>query len=245
MKLAMIFLIALATISISYSQPYCDFLGKDSLFTAVASDTINVWDIAACAYCSATFSIRVTLTADSLYVVQTDTAGQITTCDCLFNIRASISGLPRGTYWIVIYRDLLKQYGYASDRHIFIGSMQLSYQPSISQSLAWSTYQSECNPSSVRSAALSAPQEFVLYQNYPNPFNPTTTVRFQTAKSEFVVIKLCDLLGHEVQTLWAHQTPPGLHAITFEPDGKMSSGTYFCRMNAGSFTQTIMMVLTR
>ncbi len=82
-------------------------------------------------------------------------------------------------------------------------------------------------------------------QNYPNPFNPSTTVRFQTPRSAYVVIRLFDVLGREVQTLWAQQTPEGRHSFTFVLDGKASSGTYFCRMEAGSFSRTIMLVAVR
>ncbi len=42
------------------------------------------------------------------------------------------------------------------------------------------------------------PAEFTLRQNYPNPFNPTTTIEFSIPKSEFVTVKIYNLLGQEV-----------------------------------------------
>ena len=237
--------VLVAAISVSYAQPLCDFQGKDSVFAVVTGDTINVWDIAACAYCSATFRFSLSVTADSIYIVQTDTAGSIATCDCLFDLRTSVSGLPLGTYWVVIYRDLLKQFGYPSDLRQFIKSIRVNCGQTHSLNLSWNTYQSVCNPTTVPLDGQADPLEFVLYQNYPNPFNPSTTVRFRTSKSQYVVIKLFDLLGQEVQTLWSEQTPPGSHALTVEIPRNASSGPYFCRMVAGSFSQTIVMVLLR
>jgi hypothetical protein len=245
MRIKLFSIFAFLTISVSYSQPLCDFQGKDSLVAVIAVDTIHVWDLSACAYCSATFEVSVTPITDSIYIVQTDTAGRIATCDCLFNIRTSISGLSPGTYSIVVYRDLLKKYGYPSDVHQFIGSIQVNYQSPASPTIGWKAFQSECNPNSVPPEAHAHAREFVLYQNYPNPFNPTTTVRFETQRSEFVVIKLYDLIGREVQTLWAERTPPGSYSITFDLTKALCSGPYYCRMHAGSFSQTVMMMLLR
>jgi len=213
--------------------------------TVFVADTINVWDIAACAYCSATFSIWVRAASDSIYIVQTDTAGQIALCGCLFDIQTSISGLPAGIYWIVVYRDLLKKYGYPSDTHQFIGSIQVDYQPGVSASLSWDTFQSSCLSNSVPSEAQGNVRQFVLYQNYPNPFNPTTTIRFATQRSEFVTIKLYDLIGREVRTLWAQNTPSGSHSLTIVKGDGLSSGPYYCRMSAGNYSQTVVILLLR
>jgi hypothetical protein len=245
MKSLLALSLAILALSFCPAQPLCDFLGKDSVFAVIAGDTIVVWDIAACAYCSAAFRVGVTAGADTICIVQTDTAGRIATCDCLFDLRTSISGLPSGTYRVVIERDLLKQYGYPSDLHQFIGSVQVNYGSAGSPGLSYSTFQSGCQPSSVPFGRRADPGQFVLYQNYPNPFNPSTTVRFQTPRWEFVVIRLYDLLGQEVQTLWAERTSPGSHERTIELSPHASSGTYLCRMDAGSFSRTVVMVLLR
>lgn len=99
--------LAVVSVSVSRGQLLCDFQGKDSVVAIVTGDTIVVWDIAACAYCSAEFSFSITSSADSIYITQTDTAGRLATCECIFDLRTSLSGLSGGRYWIVLYRDLL------------------------------------------------------------------------------------------------------------------------------------------
>ena len=245
MRTSLICVLTYLMLSVSHAQPLCGFQGKDSLVAVVVGDTIHIHDLAACAYCSATFNIWVKVVDDSVYIVQTDTAGRIATCDCLFNIRTSISGLPPGTYWIAVYRDLLKKYGYFADIHQFIGSVQVIVPSTSTPSLAWNTFQSQCLPDAVPLGASLTPARLILHQNYPNPFNPTTTIRFETNKSEFVKIKLYDLMGREVQTLWAQQTTPGLHSVTIHVGEKVSSGAYYCRMDAGGFSQTLRIVLLR
>ena len=41
----------------------------------------------------------------------------------------------------------------------------------------------------------NAPNSFALYQNYPNPFNPSTSIRFDVARSVDVKLVVYDILG--------------------------------------------------
>ena len=244
MRIKLFCIFAFLTISVSYSQPLCDFQGKDSLVAVIAVDTIHVWDLSACAYCSATFEVSVTPITDSIYIVQTDTAGRIATCDCLFNIRTSISGLSPGTYSIVVYRDLLKKYGYPSDVHQFIGSIQVNYQSPASPTIGWKAFQSGCNPNSVPPEAHAHAREFALYQNYPNPFNPSATITYELPKSSMVRLSVYDMLGREVSVLVNERRDAGVHEVKFDAAG-FSSGVYFYRLTAGSFFQTRKLLLLR
>ena len=45
------------------------------------------------------------------------------------------------------------------------------------------------------------PKEFLLQQNYPNPFNPSTSIQYAISSTQFVTLKVYDLLGREVATL--------------------------------------------
>jgi hypothetical protein len=93
------------------------------------------------------------------------------------------------------------------------------------------------------------PDNFELSQNYPNPFNPSTTIQFQVPNASDVTIKVYDMLGQEVRSLFAGQVQAGKYTV--EWDGmnnaglKMSSGSYIYRMTAGDFVEVKEMVLLK
>ena len=70
------------------------------------------------------------------------------------------------------------------------------------------------------------PTEFKLFQNYPNPFNSSTIIRYQLPESGYVVLKIYDLLGREIQTLVNENQKPGVYEARFY-EKKLSSGIYF------------------
>jgi hypothetical protein len=88
------------------------------------------------------------------------------------------------------------------------------------------------------------PGSFALRQNYPNPFNPSTKIEFSLPKDEFVSIKVFDILGREVSVLLSKNMKAGSYDVQFDA-GKLSSGVYFYRMEAGSFTETKKMMLIK
>jgi len=79
---------------------------------------------------------------------------------------------------------------------------------------------------------IKVPQDFDLAQNYPNPFNPSTTIEFTLPKSEFVGLKVYNILGEEVSTLVSRKLNQGNHTYTFY--GKnLASGIYYYQLTAG------------
>ena len=88
------------------------------------------------------------------------------------------------------------------------------------------------------------PVSFGLDQNFPNPFNPSTTVRFALPAESHVRIELLDMLGRTVRTLVDEVRGAGRHDVVV--DARMlASGTYLCRMHAGSFHGMIRMALIK
>ena len=90
---------------------------------------------------------------------------------------------------------------------------------------------------SVETGIASTPKKFTLSQNYPNPFNPTTTISFSLAKNSFVSLKIFDLLGREVATIVSEEMSAGSYSKQWNA-ANMTSGIYFYRLQAGSFTET-------
>ncbi len=75
------------------------------------------------------------------------------------------------------------------------------------------------------------PDTYALMQNYPNPFNPTTVISYQLPVTSTVSLKVYDLLGKELATLFEGIHQPGNHNATFDASG-LAGGVYFYRMHA-------------
>jgi hypothetical protein len=92
------------------------------------------------------------------------------------------------------------------------------------------------------------PKGFSLLQNYPNPFNPSTVIQYNIEKAAHVSLKIYNLLGLEVATLVNSQQEAGSYSITFNSRklaNNLSSGIYFYRLEAGSFTSTKKLTLMK
>jgi len=70
------------------------------------------------------------------------------------------------------------------------------------------------------------PNGFQLYQNYPNPFNPQTNISYFIPKSNFVKLKVFDILGKEVKVLINEFQQSGSYSVSFDGTN-LSSGIYF------------------
>jgi len=88
------------------------------------------------------------------------------------------------------------------------------------------------------------PYKFALYQNYPNPFNPTTNIEYSVPRISNVSLKIYDALGREIKTLVDDVKSPGKYVVTFDAQS-LSSGIYFCHLEAGSFNETKRLMLIK
>ncbi|PJC59367.1 MAG: hypothetical protein CO025_06430 [Ignavibacteria bacterium CG_4_9_14_0_2_um_filter_37_13] len=88
------------------------------------------------------------------------------------------------------------------------------------------------------------PKSFELSQNYPNPFNPSTKIKFAVPAVSYVSLIVFNSLGQEVQTLVREEKSEGIYEVSFNASN-LPSGTYFYRLQAGSFVETKKMILMK
>ncbi|HPG40719.1 MAG TPA: M6 family metalloprotease domain-containing protein [bacterium] len=106
------------------------------------------------------------------------------------------------------------------------------------------------NPvSGIRDENLPVAGQYVLYQNYPNPFNPQTSIDFYVPKATHATVKVYDIMGRELVTLFDNEIKAGNHQVVWQGRDSMgnnvASGIYFYRLQAGDFGQIHKMLLVR
>ena len=93
------------------------------------------------------------------------------------------------------------------------------------------------------------PEVFALHQNYPNPFNPTTQIRFDLPKNEFVSINIYDVMGRKIKSLVNINQEAGYRSIIWNGTNdfgqSVSVGMYIYTIQAGKFRQTRKMVILK
>jgi hypothetical protein len=95
----------------------------------------------------------------------------------------------------------------------------------------------------------TSPTEFQLLPNFPNPFNPVTTLRFSLAAPAQLTLKIYNLQGYVVKTLANDYRPAGEFSLLWngrDDNGRvLPSGLYFCRMQAGGFSEIVKLSLVK
>ena len=81
-----------------------------------------------------------------------------------------------------------------------------------------------------------------LLQNYPNPFNPITSIKYQISSTDFVSLKIYDMLGREVKTLVNEMKSPGVYEVKWNA-AKMPTGIYCYRLQTGSYSESRKLIL--
>jgi hypothetical protein len=88
------------------------------------------------------------------------------------------------------------------------------------------------------------PAAYALSQNYPNPFNPSTLIEYALPASGRVTLKVYNVIGQEVRTLVDGLQDAGSYRVRFDATS-LSTGVYFYRLEAGSFTRVQKMLLVK
>jgi hypothetical protein len=98
------------------------------------------------------------------------------------------------------------------------------------------------------------PKSFALSQNYPNPFNPSTKISWQSPVGSWQTLKVYDILGNEISTLVNEFREAGFYEVEFSANGgsasgkdvsTLTSGVYIYKIQAGDFSETKKMLLTK
>jgi hypothetical protein len=88
------------------------------------------------------------------------------------------------------------------------------------------------------------PASFFLSQNYPNPFNPSTTINYSIAASGNVSLKIYNILGQEVATVFQGFQKAGSYIANFDAS-KLASGVYIYKLQTGQFEEAKKMILMK
>ncbi|MCI0717160.1 MAG: T9SS type A sorting domain-containing protein [Chlorobi bacterium] len=81
--------------------------------------------------------------------------------------------------------------------------------------------------------------------NSPNPFNPSTQITFSISKSNFVTIKVYNMLGQEIATLIDNEfKDKGIHTVEFNAQN-LPSGVYFYKLSSGDYFKVERMLLIK
>ena len=85
---------------------------------------------------------------------------------------------------------------------------------------------------------------FLLEQNFPNPFNATTTIPFTLSTAGRVLITLYNNVGQKVRTLLDDYRAAGSYRVRAELN-ELPSGSYWCRLQMGTRSQTTKLILSK
>jgi len=192
MKLAYIFIATMLALCTTHAQS-----GIDTLFVHQTADTTYILNNNIFSNCGTSFMTTVSISSDSIIVLETDTSHRPLRCMCHFDVSVAITGLSPGMYRIFIFRiNMFQDSVYVVDSTIYTIAQQNS------SSFSSRSQMSACHELNVTSVGtLKGPKSFSLLGNYPNPFNPVTIIRYQIQRRSKVKLEIFDELGRFLVTL--------------------------------------------
>ena len=85
---------------------------------------------------------------------------------------------------------------------------------------------------------------FKLDQNFPNPFNPSTQIRYSLNKDGYVSLTIYSIVGEKISELVNEFQSRGFYNVKFDASN-LPSGIYIYKLQAGEFSSTKKMILTK
>jgi hypothetical protein len=93
-------------------------------------------------------------------------------------------------------------------------------------------------PGVISSVKLSVPRaDDKLLSNvevYPNPITDQINLKYMLSRNSTVTIKMVDVLGNDVMTLFSQRVDPGEQILNRSLSAKLNRGFYFIRVVAGT-----------
>jgi hypothetical protein len=71
-------------------------------------------------------------------------------------------------------------------------------------------------------------------QVFPNPITDQINLKYDLSRYSIVTIKIVDVLGNDIITLFSQRIEPGEKTFTYSVSGKLTRGFYFVRVVAGT-----------
>jgi hypothetical protein len=97
----------------------------------------------------------------------------------------------------------------------------------------------------VTDVAEAAPKVFQLMQNYPNPFNPSTQVKFSVETTGKATVKVYNMLGAEMATLFEGTAEAGRYYVATFDAASLATGIYFYRLTTEKKNDVKRMLLVK
>jgi len=159
-----------------------------------------------------------------------------------------------GNYYCLLLHDPFIREGYENGLVIewiteLLDSLNSRYANRIEYATLSEVCRIQSDPLLKISEKFITPVKFRLDQNFPNPFNPSTTISYSLSQYMEIDLQVYDITGREVTRIVMGQQVAGYHNVqwngTDAAGNTVNTGVYFCRLNAGPFSQTIKMVYLR
>ena len=160
-------------------------------------------------------------------------SGSVTTVDSVQDIHFVISSGP-----FTIANGVTKKIGFAVIGGKTFGDFQTSADAAL---IKWNYIKKVTD---VAYDVNKIPSTYLLEQNYPNPFNPITNIVYNLPRGGKVSLKIYDVLGREVASLFNGEQFAGRYTVPFDATS-LSSGVYYYRLSAGEFSDVKKLMLLR
>jgi hypothetical protein len=97
--------------------------------------------------------------------------------------------------------------------------------------------------SEVRRIEVSLDQPFSVGPPYPNPARDRATIEVAVKRSQSIQVRMYDVLGREVATLFRDEVPANTSKKIQVPGDRLTSGVYFLRVRGDTFSTTRKMTI--